>query len=93
MNKFDIWKKLMHKNAINMLEGVKKILLWRIFERNLAKFFCGAFLSTFWPNCGAFRRKIISHTALKYKDSLRTFCDCEIKIFPHKLPVVITKYN
>ena len=50
MNKFDIWKKLMHKNAINMLEGVKKILLWRIFERNLAKFFCGAFLSTFWPN-------------------------------------------
>ena len=62
MNKFDIWKKLMHKNAINMLEGVKKILLWRIFERNLAKFFCGAFLSTFWPNCGAFRRKIISHT-------------------------------
>ena len=54
----------MHKNAINMLEGVKKILLWRIFERNLAKFFCGAFLSTFWPNCGAFRRKIISHTAL-----------------------------
>ena len=62
MKKFDIWKKLMHKNAINMLEGVKKILLWRIFERNLAKFFCGAFLSTFWPNCGAFRRKIISHT-------------------------------
>ena len=62
MNKFDIWKKLMHKNAINMLEGVKKILLWLIFERNLAKFFCGAFLSTFWPNCGAFRRNIISHT-------------------------------
>ena len=69
MNKFDIWKKLMHKNAINMLEGVKKILLWRIFERNLAKFFCGAFLSTFWPNCGAFRRKIISHTDSKVPKS------------------------
>ena len=81
----------MHKNAINMLEGVKKILLWRIFERNLAKFFCGAFLSTFWPNCGAFRRKIISHTeqcvgAWQSETSwFSLLCEKTLKIptFPH----------